>query len=351
MARLARCATRGAPETAKTTAVGISARLRVLQSFRSERARLMAPAGPGRRAREAVPPQLTLQRLLFPGTAELRAPSPGPSPLHRGSLHDTLRSQSDHRKRLLPARAAPHSDLCWRLHALECRRRRRRVGAMAFTPASCSTSWLAAPCCREAPNTATHAAANIAAATAVQRRAAHPRWLPAAADRRTRSVCEAACALLPRSTHALPRIGAVLLAAALTNGEPADLAPPPEDAETGGLATLRRSCTYALTGRAEDAGDADSGDEPEEDGVINPVYLCPVCNMPFRRWRNAVRHFKVLSREWVVLHGVLWLTATTLHGATHRPRCTGRCRRRASARCNACAASRRSYGELVFAAC
>ena len=29
--------------------------------------------------------------------------------------------------------------------------------------------------------------------------------------------------------------------------------------------------------------------------MTNPVYLCPVCNMPFRRWRNAVRHFKVLS--------------------------------------------------------
>jgi len=29
----------------------------------------------------------------------------------------------------------------------------------------------------------------------------------------------------------------------------------------------------------------------EEDGV-HYVYACPVCNAPFRRWRNAIRHFK-----------------------------------------------------------
>ena len=44
--------------------------------------------------------------------------------------------------------------------------------------------------------------------------------------------------------------------------------------------------------------------------MVNPVYLCPVCNMPFRRWRNAVRHFKVLSAHVSTadLHGALSLT-------------------------------------------
>ena len=118
---------------------------------------------------------------------------------------------------------------------------------MALTTASCSPPLLAVPCGREGTTTVARAVSNVAASTAVQLRAANTRRLPAAAARHTSSAGEAACALAPRSTHALPRTrrcsGAVLLAAALTSGEAADLAPPPEDAESGVYAVSRLSCT------------------------------------------------------------------------------------------------------------
>ena len=117
---------------------------------------------------------------------------------------------------------------------------------MALTPVSCSTRWLAVPCGREAHGAVVRAVANVAAPTAAQLRAANTRRLPAAA-RNTTSAGEAACALAPGSTHALPRTrrgaGAVLLAAALTNGDAADIALPSEDAGAGAYAASRRSCT------------------------------------------------------------------------------------------------------------
>ena len=199
-------------------------------------------------ARRASSPG-SAQKATFPFPYVCRTLETCPAPLRahyidrQSARHLAQPAQRRGGNACVPAYAAQRTAF-WHLRALACRRRRGEV--MAFTSAPCRTSWLAAPCSREFPNAAAHAA-DGAATTAVLRRAAHPRRLPAAAARRTSSAVEVARTLVPRSTHAPPhmhcRTGAVMLAAALTNGEAADLEPPPEDPEPGGHAALGRSCT------------------------------------------------------------------------------------------------------------
>ena len=171
---------------------------------------------------------------------------PGSLPLRAVCTTPCAASWTVRKARLLACRRrAAYRPACLRLQALACRRSHGE--AMAVTPVSCSTRWLAVPCGREAPSAVVRAVANVAAPTAVQPHAANTRRLPAAAARHINRAGEAACVLAPGSTHALPRTrcsaGAALLAAALTNGEGADLAPPSEDIGAGVYAASRRSCT------------------------------------------------------------------------------------------------------------
>ena len=112
MARLAlaRCATRGAPETAKATAVGISARLWVLKSFRSERARVAAPTDSS-----DFSTANSVRRFVRIWDVLLRAPLLRARRCTAKSLHDTLRSLANPRNARL--RACLHT-LCCTVHCL-----------------------------------------------------------------------------------------------------------------------------------------------------------------------------------------------------------------------------------------
>lgn len=87
----------------------------------------------------------------------------------------------------------------------------------------------------------------------------------------------------------------------------------PAHAHAATLAPIQSSVACACSSGLEGGGEEDA----------HSVYACPVCQQPFRRWRNAMRHFKARTRGCS--------PSSAYARRADRRRSTGRCRRRGSA--------------------
>jgi len=113
------------------------------------------------------------------------------------------------------------------------------------------------------------------------------------------------------------RVGADMMLAAPRMLVAASLRPAARllPARAATLAPIQSSVACACS------SDLDGGGEGE--GEAHSVYACPVCQQPFRRWRNAMRHFKARTRGCS--------PRPSYARRADRRRSTGRCRRRGSA--------------------